>query len=372
MISDTLWTEAKRLQGIEISLIRQVMNNAHPNAINLALGELAFPLPDYLKQAAIRIISDGNATYTPNAGLPTLRQAVADYYADSTTPEQVCICNGAEEAVYLALLSLINPGDGIAIPDPDYAAYPAIAGMMGAKVLRLPLKDDLQSIDWQLWETLLSKDIKALLLSTPSNPSGLCLSEKDLQRLASICNEHEIIVIVDEIYKHLYINQPQASPDASFKNLIRIGGLSKSHCMSGWRLGWVKAPLKISPALIKAKQYVSTCAPWPSQKLAEVALSPAGWEQSELIRLRLSQNQALALDILKGIKYNILAPHAGPYLMINISQDDLAYTSLAAQKGVICVPGSAFGQVSKGWIRINIGVAEQPLQDGLMRLKNLL
>lgn len=372
MTSDTLWTEAERLQEIEISLIRQVMNNAPPDAINLALGELAFPLPNFLKQAAIKLIREGNAVYTPNAGLFTLREAVAEYYADSTTATQICICNGAEEAVYLTLLSLINPRDWLAIPDPDYPAYSAIAGMMGAKVVRLPLAEDLNRIDWKLWESLLTPNIKALLLSTPSNPSGLCFSRPDLEHLAAICNEHNIIVIVDEIYKHLYLREPQASPDQDFNNLIRIGGLSKSHCMSGWRLGWINAPLKIAPALIKAKQYVSTCAPWLSQKLAEIALSTEGWKHSELIRQRLARHQALALEILKDTNNPILAPPAGPYLMLKISGDDLAFTTMAAQKGVICVPGSAFGRVSQGWIRLNFGVVKQDLIEGFTRLKKML
>ncbi len=372
MTSATLWTEAKRLQGIEISLIRQVVNSAPPNAINLALGELSFPLPEHLKQAAIETINNGTAVYTPNAGLPTLRIAVADYYADATTPEQICICNGAEEAVYLCLLSLLNSGDLVAIPDPDYSAYPAIAIMMGAKVIRLPLQGDLKSIDWQLWEALLSDEIKVLLLSLPSNPCGFCLGVEDATRLSELCHNRGIIVIVDEIYRHLFINTAPYGLEEHPHNLIRIGGLSKSHCMSGWRIGWVNAPLELAPSVIKAKQYVSTCAPWLSQKLAEVALSPEGWAAAEGIRTHLVANQALALDILSDVKHDILIPQAGPYLMLRIPGGDLDFARKAASKGVICVPGTAFGKVAEGWIRVNIAVEEGILAKGLELIKGLL
>lgn len=372
MTSDTLWTEATRLQGIQISLIRQVMNNAQPGAINMALGELAFPMPEYLREAALKIIRQGNAGYTPNAGLRSLRQQVAQYYGDTCQAEQICICNGAEEAVYLTLLSLVNPGAGIAIPDPDYTAYPAIAQMMGATVKRLPLSGKMDTIDWDIWESTLSDNVQFLLLSTPSNPCGMCFSAKDLSHLAAICNHRRIVVIVDEIYKHLYIKKSQPAPDKEFPNLIRIGGLSKSHCMSGWRIGWVNAPLEIAPAIIKAKQYVSTCAPWVSQKLAEVALSPEGWQQAEQLRQRLAANQTTAVNALKSSGLPMIIPPAGPYLMLNIQNDCLNFAAKAAKNGLICVPGSAFGSVSKGWIRINIAIAASDLAKGLQILKGMI
>lgn len=372
MTSAFYWTEASRLQGIEVSLIRQVMQNAPQGAINMALGELSFPMPDFLKQAAIRELTSGTAVYTPNAGLPTLRDAVASYYQDGSTAEQICVCNGAEEAVYLTLLALINTDDTIAIPDPDYTAYPAIARMMGAKVLRLPLHKDLQSIDWAAWEKNLTAEVKLLLLSNPSNPCGYCFSQQDLITLAKICNNKHIIVVVDEIYRHLHIHEQQPSLDKSFDNLIRIGGLSKSHCMSGWRLGWVYAPKEIAPSIIKAKQYVSTCAPWLSQKLALAALSSEGWNQAEQIRKRLAANQSMALEVLRKKENTILAPPAGPYLMIRIGEDDLEFATNSAKKGVICVPGSAFGRMSSGWIRLNVGLPEADLMQGLNRFVTLI
>lgn len=366
------WNEAQRLQGIELSLIRQVLNLAPANAINLALGEIGFELPALLKDAAKRIIDSGNAVYTPNAGLPELRQAVADTFAPQLSADNVCICNGAEEAIYLSMLSLVNPGDIVAIPDPDYSAYPAIAGIMGATVVRLPFGDDLQSIDWDKWDTILAQGVKFLMLSNPSNPSGYCFSSRELVNLAELCNRFAITVLVDEIYSLLYYDKPMESFTGRFDHLLRIGGLSKSHCMSGWRIGWVLADTAIIPSIIKAKQYVSTCAPWLSQKLAIAALSPEGMQAVDSIRQRLRQNQSSAMRILRASFVNIVQPSAGPYLMLKIADDALTYARRAAANGVICVPGQAFGTVASPWIRINVGVEEQLLNQGLMRLIDTL
>jgi len=362
------WNEAQRLQGIELSLIRQVMQQAPQNAINLALGEIGFDLPSFLRTAAKQIIDSGTAVYTPNAGLSELRHVVADNYAPELSADNVCICNGAEEAIYLSLLSLVNPADVVAIPDPDYSAYPAVAGIMGARVLRLPFEADLQSIDWDKWKHLLASGVKFLVLSNPSNPNGFHLCAKELEHLSELCNRHAITVLVDEIYSLLYFHRSVLSFAGKFDRLVRIGGLSKSHCMSGWRIGWVLADSAIIPSIIKAKQYVSTCAPWLSQKLALAALSPEGMQQVQTIKQRLYRNQLSAVGVLEASFSTIVQPSAGPYLMLKLPGDDLDYAKRAAANGVICVPGKAFGSVAAKWIRINVGVEEQLLATGLSRL----
>ncbi|NMD13483.1 MAG: aminotransferase class I/II-fold pyridoxal phosphate-dependent enzyme, partial [Candidatus Cloacimonetes bacterium] len=128
-------TEASRLDGIELSLIRRMTQEAPRGAVNLALGELGFPLPDVLRQKAIALLQEGTPVYTPNAGLPELRRAISLLYPGSS-PDNVCVCNGAEEAIFVALLTLLEPGDRMAVPDPDYSAYPNIGRIMGADIVR--------------------------------------------------------------------------------------------------------------------------------------------------------------------------------------------------------------------------------------------
>ena len=367
--------ESNRLAGIEISLIRRVLDQASPGAVNMALGELGYPLPECLQKQAHKLLDHGTAVYTPNAGLPELRESIAAYYGDGTVAEQICVSNGAEEAIYLSLLALSNPGETIAIPDPDYPAYTAIASILGCNVMRLPYEKDLININWELWEQLLrTSQARILILSNPQNPSGKCFNKTELNNLSTICNKQHICVVVDEIYRDLYHEEAMPGPQQEFKDLIRISGLSKSHCMSGWRLGWVNAPTPISGAVIKAKQYVSTCAHWLSQQLAIFALSPAGMRAQAEIRKRLQEDMVIALNSCAGLGNKIVVkiPQAGPYVMIKTDLNDLDQTSRLASNGLITVPGSAFGKVAQGWIRLNIALPSFALQQGLDILRTTL
>lgn len=334
------------------------MQAAPEGAINLALGELGFPMPQALKEAATRLLMDGNPCYTPNAGLPETREAIANTYSE-ISPNQICVCNGAEEALYISLAALINSDDLIAIPDPDYTAYPSLCSMFGANVCRLPFLKAFIGIDWDRWENILKSGVKAVLLSSPSNPSGFTFSEQDAQSFGDLCNRYGVMVIVDEIYASLYFRKAPISLQSYVKRLIRIGGLSKSHCLSGWRIGWIIAPEEIMPSMIKAKQYISTCSHWLSQKLTVAAISDPAITAS--IRQLLTANhdyiESLLQHKLPSFAINAHIPDASPYIMLKThNPDDLHIAEQLANAGVITVPGRAFGESGKGWIRLNIGV----------------
>jgi len=342
------------------------MNSAPPGAINLALGELGFPMPQALKDKAIELLNSGNPAYTPNAGIPELRQAVADRH--NAKPQEVLITNGAEEALFITLMSLINPNDTVAIPDPDYTSYTSIARICQAKIVRLPFVHCFKEIAWDLWEAAFKQGVKAIVLSAPSNPSGFCFDQLSASRFAELCNRYGVIVIVDEIYARLYFKEASVSLQGKVDRLIRIGGLSKSHALSGWRLGWVLAPEAITASFVKARQYVSTCSHWLSQFLAVYALSEAGMLLAEGIRQSLALNRNSILQRFYAQKPNdvlaIHAPNASPYLLLQV-EDDLLYAAALATKGVITVPGRAFGDSTKGWIRLNYGIDPTQLQQAL-------
>jgi aspartate/methionine/tyrosine aminotransferase len=361
-----LLTEASRLDGIELSLIRRMTQEAPRGAVNLALGELGFPLPDVLRQKAIALLQEGTPVYTPNAGLPELRRAISLLYPGSS-PDNVCVCNGAEEAIFVALLTLLEPGDRMAVPDPDYSAYPNIGRIMGADIVRLPYSADLQSVDLALWESKLCEGVKALILSNPGNPAGHVFSGAGILHLLDICVKHQLILIVDEIYLGLYFDAvPVSFWDARHASrLIIIGGLSKSHCMSGWRLGWGLFPQGIISAVVKARQYVSTCSNWLSQKLAEFALSPQGSLAAAGVLDSLKECRAVVKERLSGSGIKFYLPSATPYCLLQVGGDDVAVARELARKGVVTVPGSAFGEMGRSWLRLNYAVPLDKLKQAL-------
>ncbi len=357
-------TEARRLRGIELSLIRKVLQSAPPEAINLALGELGFPLPEILRHKALELLQTSTPVYTPNAGIAELRDAVAARYPGAVA-DSVCICNGAEEAIFITLLSLIDPGDTVAIPDPDYPAYSSICNILEAKVIRLPYESDLLSVDWDRWEVLLAGGVKALIFSHPSNPCGHVFSAEEVERLSTICSENGVAMVLDGIYDTLCFSEPPPSFCCRSKSLFMIGGLSKSHCMSGWRLGWVVSPPSLAASVIKARQYVSTCSNWLSQHLGSFALTPTGMQSAKTALGLLKDSRRFALQRMGHSLERVLVPPASPFLMLKVDGDDLKYSQKLAGKGVICVPGRAFGEVSRGWLRINIGVPQEKLSPAL-------
>ena len=360
MNSATSWINASRLEGIQISRLRQMMAAAPRDAINLALGELAFDFPLCLRDKAKRLMDSGNPAYTPNAGILELRAAVASYLGLEGA-SNILICNGAEEALYIALQGIANPGDTVAIPDPDYPAYPTLARLAGAKVTRIPFTPNLKCIDWERWEISLS-GAKALLLSHPSNPTGFCFSPDDFHHLSELLNRLGIILIIDEIYTELFLEQPIALDYSKVERVIRIGGLSKSHLMSGWRVGWLAADETAVTQFTKLKQYISTCAAWPSQVLALYAIN-----QPEIVagvREQLRDNLSLCREQLS--RFELKLPTAGPYLMLKCGDGD-SYAEALLKQGVICVPGSAFGELTEEYIRINFGVRTDVLCAALKR-----
>lgn len=359
--SEMPWSEATRLQNVRLSKLRQILADAPSDSINLALGELAFPFPRQLADQVISLMAKPKPAYTPNAGNPDLRAKIA--LSHNAHAENICICNGAEEALYISLQALVNPGDLVAIPDPDYPAYPTLAHLAGADVIRLPLGTDFQSIDWDLWETSLKK-AKAILMSHPSNPTGFCFEESGIERLCNILNKHDIILIVDTIYSEVYTEMPYYPDYQCVRRCVVIGGLSKSHLMSGWRIGWIYADNQVIRAATKLKQYISTCSAWISQELALYALDHA--EIPLLIQTQLKENQGLVREFLNKKELHI--PSSTPYIMIKANEPDREVKAYLA-RGVITLCGSAFGSVSKDWIRINYAVDSALLRKALKRMQ---
>ncbi|MDQ1591911.1 MAG: aspartate aminotransferase [Pyrinomonadaceae bacterium] len=370
---------AARLRGIEKSMIRQLFDRALPGSINLGLGEPDLPTPDVIRRAAVRVIQDEQNGYTTHAGLPALRALVAaDYPQLNATPDDVIITAGSQEALYLALLTLVDEGDEVLLPDPGFVAYPTIVRMAGGRPVfyRLPARDEF-AFDEEDFRRRLTPRTKAVVVISPSNPTGRTLSRRDLAAMADALGDSAAYVISDEIYREIYFGdeRPPSVSEARAARSIVIGGLSKSMSMTGWRIGWMCGEREVLKSALVLHGYVTTCASTVSQKAALAAWTDeAAAARAETRRIfRARRDQLLSL-IGHELKLPAVAPEGAFYLMLDVSAhgSSLEVAERLLAHRVITVPGSAFGAEGEGYLRLSFCADAPTLAEGVKRIKTAL
>jgi len=365
----------KRLQGIEKSVIRQLFDRARPGSINLGLGEPDLPTPDVIRRAAVSVINDEQNGYTSHAGLPALRERVAaDYSQIDATPDKVIITAGSQEALYLALMTLVDEGDEVLLPNPGFVAYPTIVRMAGGvpKFYRLPATREFE-FDADEFRRSLSPRTKVVVCISPSNPTGRTFSRSDLVSIADALRDHGAFLISDEIYRELYYTTGRPESASSFYDrTIVIGGLSKSMSMTGWRLGWLCGDEAVIRSALVLHGYVTTCASTVSQKAGLAAWSDeaekarAGFR--ETFRARRDHLQAL---IGSELRVRAVVPDGAFYTMVDTSAygQSMKVAERLLESGVITVAGSAFGSESEGFLRVSFCADFTALAEGVRRMK---
>ena len=368
----------KRLQGIEKSVIRQVFDRALPGSLNLGLGEPDLPTPDVIRQAAIRVINDEQNGYTSHAGLPALREKIANEYPYlGGKPERVIVTAGSQEALYLALLSIVDEGDEVLLPNPGFVAYPTIVRMAGGSstFYQLPAENDFD-FDLDSFRRALTPKTKVVVCISPSNPTGRALSKTDLAGIAAALRDHDAYLISDEIYRELYYGDERPESASEFhERTIVISGLSKSMSMTGWRLGWVAGDATVIQSMLVLHGYVTTCASTVSQKAALAAWS----EEAEAARAGFRKTFKARRDHLLGLidtelGLRAVSPDGAFYTMVDVSKHGTSMEVAEAllQERVITVPGSAFGSQSEGFLRVSFCAELDELSEGTRRIKRAL
>jgi len=365
----------KRLRGIQKSVIRQVFDRARPGSINLGLGEPDLPTPEVIREAAGAIVQEEKNGYTAQAGLASLRALVAaDYPALRLTPDQVVITAGSQEAMYLALMTLVDDGDEVLIPNPGFVAYPTIVQMAGGSPVFYTLKaaDDF-AFDATEFRARITPRTKAVICCSPSNPTGRTLSADDLKAIAESLAGTGIYIISDEIYRELYYGKTRPESISSFYDrTIVISGLSKSMSMTGWRLGWICGDeAVIRPALV-LHGYVTTCASAISQKAALASWTLAAETARENIRRTFAKRREhLITTVDKRLGLRAVAPDGAFYSMVQVKEYGPSMQTAEAllDHGVITVPGSAFGSEAEGFLRVSFCAEIEAITEGVERMR---
>jgi aspartate aminotransferase len=368
-----------RLRGIQKSAIRALFDRALPGSINLGLGEPDLPTPDVVRREAARVVTEEQNGYTTHAGLPQLRALVAnDYPHMKLTPERVVITAGSQEALYLALMSLVDAGDEVLLPDPGFVAYPVIVRMAGGMPVfyKLPASKDF-SFDAEDFRQKLSPRTKVVVVISPSNPTGRVLSRDELAEMAEALSETNARVVSDEIYRELYYTQDRPASISEFypERSIVISGLSKSMSMTGWRLGWMCGEESVIRTALVLHGYVTTCASAVSQKSALKAWTEEAARARNAIRQTFRERRDFLLSQINAqLSLRAVAPDGAFYTMLDTSAHgtsaEVAEKFLAAR--VITVPGGAFGTESEGFMRISFCADLPALEEGVRRIATAL
>lgn len=371
------------LEKITVSLIRQFDERVSkiPNMLKLTLGEPDFDTPEHVKQAGIQAIEDNFSHYSGMAGLNDIRQAASAFFKEKYQVNydwqtEVMVTVGATEAISATLLSMLVPGDEVILPAPIYPGYEPIIHLAGAT----PVYIDTTSNGFILSPEALEKElmargnkVKAVILNFPSNPTGVTYTASELQALADVLKKYEVFVISDEIYSELSYDAPhQSIAEFLYDQTIVINGLSKSHAMTGWRIGFIFAPQILAQQIIKVHQYLVTAASTISQKAAVRALVE-GINDAQVMKEEYRKRRNMVYDAMRDMGFVIAKPSGAFYIFAKIPegylQDSMAFcVDLAEKNQLAIIPGIAFGPEAEGYVRISYAASMEQLTEAMTRL----
>jgi aspartate aminotransferase len=358
---------SERVEQVSISGIREVFEAAGEDAINLGLGQPDFPTPEHARQAAVEAVEAGEAdAYTSNKGTRELREAIsAKHDRDngfSVPPENLVATAGGSEALHLALEAHVDPGEEVVFPDPGFVSYDALTRLAGGEPKPVALREDL-TMDPAAVEEAITEDTAAFIVNSPSNPTGAVQSEADMREFARIADEHDVLCISDEVYEHIVFEGDHHSPMAFAEsdNVVVVNACSKTYSMTGWRLGWVAASHERIERMLRVHQYVQACASAPAQFAAEAALTGPQDPVEEMVTA-FEERRDVLLDGFSDMGIECPTPHGAFYAMPKVPD---GWVDEVLDRGVVVVPGDAFGDHGEGYARISYATDMETLKEAI-------
>ena len=353
-------------------------------AISLGVGEPDFVTPWHVREACIYSLESGDTHYTSNRGMPELREAICDQVRrdlklDYNPAKEILITTGVSEAVDLAFRATLNPGDEAIVPEPCYVAYAPDIMLAGGVPRMVPtrLEDEFRLQPEEIAKAV-TENTKAVLLSYPNNPTGAIMTRADLEDLADVVVENDLLVISDEVYAKLSYSVSHASfaqLEGMKDRTLILNGLSKSHAMTGWRIGYAMGDSALVGAMTKVHQYTMLCAPTMAQVAALEAMQKGN---EEMLRMRHEYDlrRRLFVSGLNRIGLDCFEPRGAFYAFPSIqrwglSSEEFAQRLLLEQK-VAVVPGNVFGQSGEGFLRCSYATSREELIEALDRMENFI
>jgi aspartate aminotransferase len=384
---------AVRFDGLERSATMALhdvvteLREAGKTIVDLAKGEPDQPTPAVVTDAAVAALRDGHTRYTVGRGIPELRAAIGrklsgDNGIQADPDEGIVVTPSAKHALFVAMMTLLDPGDEIIVPSPGWVSYRAMAHLVGARAVPAQLRgDDGFRLTKEILTGCLTERTRAVLVNTPNNPTGRVLDATELDAVAEVAIEHGLFVITDEIYEKIrFRGSPHLSiaarPECADRTLT-VNGLSKSHAMTGWRLGYLAGPPDLISVALKVQEHTVSCATSFVQHAAVAALTRAE-DDVALMVSEYGRRRDLVVSTLDGLGGVACPPPDGTfYAFPDISGaghgDSAEFAEwLLREAGIATVPGPAFGPGGEGHVRLSFAVPTVELESALERMTGVL
>lgn len=349
------------------------------DVISLGVGEPDFVTPWHIREAGLAALERGMTSYTANAGLPALREAIARdlerYHLAYEPATELVVTVGGSEAIDLALRALVRPGDQVLVPEPTYVSYRPLVELAGGEVVSVPLRPERGfRLDAADLARAVTARTRLMIWCNPNNPTGAAVSGEALASVADVLVKHDLVAISDEIYAEIRYrgtHQSLAAAPGMRERTILIGGFSKAFAMTGWRLGFAAGPAPVVHAMLRIHQYAALCAPVMAQAAAIEALA-AGRPDVEQMVAEYNRRRRLIVRGLQAHGLSVADPDGAFYVFPDIRPSGLSSLEFAErllhEEGVAVVPGSVFGAQGEGYVRCSYATSVAQLEEALARI----
>ena len=353
------------------------------SVIHLEIGEPDFPTPRHVIEAGKNALDEGWTKYGPTQGQPDLREAIAAYISRTrgiqVGPERVCVVPGGKPIMYFSMIALLEPGDEVIFPDPSFPIYESMIRFQGATPVPIPLKEDRGfAFDPQLLRDKLSSKTKMVILNSPANPTGGITPRADVEAMAEILRDRDVMILTDEIYSRIvYEGEPVsiASFPGMLDKCIILDGFSKTYSMTGWRLGYGIMPAWLADAVIKLMVNSNSCTASFTQRAGLAALTGPQDAVDAMVK-EFRRRRDTIVKALNGIPgFRCTLPAGAFYAFPNVQGTGMQSKELADfllnEAGVACLDGGAFGEHGKGFIRFSYANSLENIMDAMQRIQKV-
>ncbi|WP_448591911.1 pyridoxal phosphate-dependent aminotransferase [Thermoflexus hugenholtzii] len=352
--------------------------------IHLEIGEPDFDTPSHIKAAAVRALEEGWTHYTPAAGIPALREAIADYIRRTrgipVGPEHVVVVPGGKPIMFFAILALVEEGDEVIYPNPGFPIYESMIRFVGARPvpLRLRMENEFR-VDVEELARLITPRTRMLILNSPANPTGGVLAREDLEAIAELCLKHDLVVLSDEIYSRILYEGEHISI-ASFPGMLErtiiLDGFSKTYAMTGWRLGYGVMPEPLAEAVTRLMINSNSCTAAFTQIAGIAALTGPQDDVDRMVAAFRERREVMVEGLNRLPGFRCLKPKGAFYAFPNIEGTGMSSRELAhyllEEAGVAVLSGTAFGEYGEGFLRLSFANSIENIQKALERIEKAL